>query len=109
MKSEEPSSSITHPSAATPTQPAATPTPGSRVLASPYARALAAEKGINLSAVGSGTGYSGSITSRDLTSVPSQQTPFTDIELTGMRKVSEGEERDGGGRGGGGGGGDTKD
>ena len=68
---------------------------GGRVFASPYARTVAAERGVDLTTL-QGTGYSGLVTSRDVLKAtptsPSSTTPappggFTDIPLTGMRKV----------------------
>jgi pyruvate dehydrogenase E2 component (dihydrolipoamide acetyltransferase) len=68
---------------------------GGRVFASPYARTVAAERGVDLTTL-QGTGYSGLVTSRDVLKAtptsPSSTTPappggFTDIPLTGMRKT----------------------
>lgn len=89
-----------------PPQPAATPAPtpvatpaqtssGDRVIASPYARKLAGEDGIDLSSV-QGTGPGGRIVAADLDGASQAQTlvssapateAFEDIPLTQMRKV----------------------
>jgi pyruvate dehydrogenase E2 component (dihydrolipoamide acetyltransferase) len=84
--------------AAAPT-PAAAPAPGSdgRVKASPVARRMAAEKGIDLASI-SGSGPEGRIIKRDVESAqPGQRaasaapaaigTAFTDVPLSQMRKV----------------------
>lgn len=52
-----------------PAAPVSTPATTDRVFASPLARALAAEKGLSLAAVTKGSGFEGSITSKDLTKV----------------------------------------
>ena len=70
------------PAAAVPAATATAPSPAAastdRVFASPLARKLAAEQGISLAAVSRGTGFEGSITSKDLTQVakaPASPTP----------------------------------
>jgi len=70
------------PAAAVPAAAATSPAPAAastdRVFASPLARKLAAEQGISLAAVSSGSGFEGSITSKDLVQVakaPAAPTP----------------------------------
>ncbi|KAI8502234.1 hypothetical protein Bbelb_198220 [Branchiostoma belcheri] len=81
---------------------AAPPTPGARVVASPLAKKLAADKGIDLSMV-SGTGPGGRIRSQDIEAFTPAAAPvpavapaapaaapvgtFVDIPLTNVRKV----------------------
>ncbi|XP_078664491.1 dihydrolipoyllysine-residue acetyltransferase component of pyruvate dehydrogenase complex, mitochondrial-like [Branchiostoma floridae x Branchiostoma belcheri] len=85
-----------------PTPAAAPPTPGARVVASPLAKKLAADKGIDLSMV-SGTGPGGRIRSQDIEAFTPAAAPapavaaaapaaapvgtFVDIPLTNVRKV----------------------
>ncbi|CAH8596397.1 unnamed protein product [Heterobilharzia americana] len=79
--------------------PTTTKTSGGRVVASPYARLLAAEKGIDLSRV-TGTGMNGMIRSTDLSTAPTTAAStttaggpivadgkFEDISITNMRSV----------------------
>jgi len=102
------------PSAAPPAPPAATsslpppprPTPavGGRVFASPAAKRVAAERGIDLSLIKTGSGMEGMITSKDvenftvpppvvstpvstMTTFPSAVGDFTDLETSNIRKV----------------------
>ncbi|XP_066993208.1 dihydrolipoyllysine-residue acetyltransferase component of pyruvate dehydrogenase complex, mitochondrial [Anabrus simplex] len=63
------------PPAAAPVPAAAPAPPGARVFASPLARKLAAEKGIQLSDIGKGSGVYGSITARDLEGVAPSAAP----------------------------------
>ncbi|XP_026681992.1 uncharacterized protein LOC103512808 [Diaphorina citri] len=89
--------------------PAPSPTPvpsqktsgGTRVYASPLAKRLAAEKGLDLSSIGAGSGLFGSITSADLSKAskagavaapsksakPTANGPFTDLPVSGVRGV----------------------
>lgn len=83
--------------------PAATPawSGGERVFTSPLARRLAAEKGLDLAAVGSGSGMYGSITSADLGKAPVAPAPtfvaarpaavpgaaYTDLPVSSVRAV----------------------
>ena len=78
-----------------------------RVFVSPYARSLLAEQGRSAAGI-QGTGYSGAVTSRDViaagggatTAAPSATTgSFTELPLTGMRKVGWMERGMGGSRG----------
>ncbi|QPG77383.1 hypothetical protein FOA43_004796 [Brettanomyces nanus] len=78
--------------------PAATAAPTDRILASPYAKLLALEKGLSLKGV-KGTGPNGRITAKDvdaLAAKPAEAAPngaaaaaasFEDIPLTNMRKT----------------------
>lgn len=101
------------PAAAAPPPPSPAPQPvftpssvqsashGSRIFASPLAKKLAAEKGLDLASIGQGSGLFGSITSKDLAkaSVASAQTTiaaparvapagsFSDLPTTGVRNV----------------------
>merc|ERR1719445_1905674 len=101
----------TPPAAPTPVNPVSAPkqvsTPtGGRVFASPAAKRVAAERGIDLSQIKSGSGMDGMITSKDvenftpaavaaapsmtappLTSFPAVTGPVTDIEASNVRKV----------------------
>lgn len=76
--------------------------PGGRVFASPLARSLAAEKGIDLKTLGSGSGIYSSITSSDLASAPAAApaappgvppvprvpgAAYTDIPVSNIRAV----------------------
>jgi pyruvate dehydrogenase E2 component (dihydrolipoamide acetyltransferase) len=83
-----------------PVAAAAAPPPpaGGRVFASPLARALAGEKGIDISSFGQGTGFAGSVTSKDLAQAPAGGAAvrpratvggaaFTDIPVSGVRGV----------------------
>jgi pyruvate dehydrogenase E2 component (dihydrolipoamide acetyltransferase) len=82
---------------------AGSPAAGSRVKASPLARRMAAERGLDLSAL-AGSGPEGRIIARDLASVPEASsgpaapaplprrpaaplTPYTDVPLTQIRKT----------------------
>ena len=68
---------------------------GGRIFASPLAKKLAAEKGVDLSLLsGSGSGPDGRVRAQDVlaSSVPQQtiitsKTPYEDIDLTNMRQV----------------------
>lgn len=73
---------------------------GSRVYASPLAKRLAAEKGLDLSSIGAGSGLFGSITSADLSRAskagaapsvsagkPSADGAFTDLPVSAVRGV----------------------
>lgn len=63
---------------------------GGRMFASPLARRLAAEQGIDLSQLGSGSGPGGRIRAQDLAGASQggfQDGGFADIPLTGMRKA----------------------
>jgi len=97
--------------APTPAAPVSAPKPvstpaGGRVFASPAAKRVAAERGIDLSQIKSGSGMDGMITSKDvenftpaavasapsmtappLTSFPAVTGPVTDIEASNVRKV----------------------
>jgi len=78
-----------------------TPVAGGRVFASPAAKRVAAEKGIDLNLIKAGTGLDGMITSKDVESFtpPAMAAPaltsfpqlggadFTDLETSNMRKV----------------------
>merc|ERR1719304_126537 len=99
------------PPAPTPVNPVSAPKPvstptGGRVFASPAAKRVAAERGIDLSQIKSGSGMDGMITSKDvenftpvavaaapsmtappLTSFPAVTGPVTDIEASNVRKV----------------------
>lgn len=55
--------------------PVSAPATTDRVFASPLARALAAEKGLSLAAVNKGSGFEGSITSKDLAKVAAAPAP----------------------------------
>ncbi|EPB71428.1 pyruvate dehydrogenase complex dihydrolipoamide acetyltransferase [Ancylostoma ceylanicum] len=76
--------------------PAAAPPPGGRVSATPFAKKLAAERGVDLGAV-AGTGPGGRILAADLAGAPAGGAParapavpgadFTDIPLTNMRRT----------------------
>ncbi|CAG7718067.1 unnamed protein product [Allacma fusca] len=60
-------------SAPTPSAPASAPSissssSGSRILASPFARLLASDKGIDLTSISQGSGFLGSVTAKDLDS-----------------------------------------
>ncbi|XP_064383263.1 dihydrolipoyllysine-residue acetyltransferase component of pyruvate dehydrogenase complex, mitochondrial-like [Halichondria panicea] len=76
-------------------QPLTTPT-GGRAIASPYAKNLASQQGINLQSV-QGSGPGGRIVSKDLLSIATQPLAaavaspdggdYTDIELSNMRKT----------------------
>lgn len=63
---------------------------GSRVFASPLARRLAADQGINLSSL-SGSGPGGRIIAQDLVNAPTSGGipggTFSDVQLTGMRRA----------------------
>ena len=96
------------PPAARPAAPAA-PAAGGRVFASPAAKRLAAEKGVDLSQIQTGSGMDGMITSKDVESFkpvaapapvsapsmaaapistfPTVSGPVTDIEASNVRKV----------------------
>ncbi|KAF4517593.1 hypothetical protein B566_EDAN008582 [Ephemera danica] len=73
------------------------PSPGSRVFASPFARKLAAEQGLDISSVGQGSGLFGSVTSADLAragSAPGPSAaampsgaPYTDVAVSNIRGV----------------------
>ncbi|RWS24951.1 Dihydrolipoyllysine-residue acetyltransferase component of pyruvate dehydrogenase complex-like protein [Leptotrombidium deliense] len=87
----------------TPAPPAAAPsqqfrpaaTAGSRLFASPFAKKLANEQGLDLTSMaGAGTGPGGRIVSKDLASAPSAVSgaaitgaAYVDIPLTGMRQT----------------------
>ena len=93
------------PAAPPPASRPAAPAGGGRVFASPAAKRLAAEKGVDLTQVLSGSGMDGMITSKDvehftpasavaapstpapLTSFPTLTGPVTDIEASNVRKV----------------------
>ncbi|KAG8229871.1 hypothetical protein J437_LFUL008261 [Ladona fulva] len=93
-----PPSPVVPPPTVAPPTPAAT-TPGGRVFASPLARRLAAEKGLDLGAVGSGSGMYASVTSADLTAAPAAAAAppaaiprapgaaYTDIPVSNIRAV----------------------
>ncbi|XP_046374636.2 dihydrolipoyllysine-residue acetyltransferase component of pyruvate dehydrogenase complex, mitochondrial-like [Haliotis rufescens] len=76
--------------------PVAAPSPGGRVFASPYAKTLAAEKGVNLGVV-SGSGPDGQVRAQDVLSFTPSAAPlaapavpgaaFTDIPLSNVRQV----------------------
>lgn len=78
----------------TPQQTTSTTISGGRVLASPYAKAIATEKGIDLQFV-QGTGPSRRIIAKDVLQsvgqpgivIPTTGTTYEDISLTGMRKT----------------------
>ncbi|XP_071451925.1 dihydrolipoyllysine-residue acetyltransferase component of pyruvate dehydrogenase complex, mitochondrial [Hetaerina americana] len=83
-----------------PPQPAAPTGGGGRVFATPLARKLAAEKGIDLGGLGSGSGMYASITAADLASAPAagaaapmaapSRVPgaaFTDLPVSNIRAV----------------------
>ncbi|TNN05944.1 Dihydrolipoyllysine-residue acetyltransferase component of pyruvate dehydrogenase complex isoform 3 [Schistosoma japonicum] len=87
------------PTPVTPTPTSKTPTCGERIVASPYARCLAAEKGLDLSQV-VGTGIDGMIRSVDLSAAPTSlkattmttspipvSGKFEDISVSNMRSV----------------------
>ncbi|XP_075211073.1 dihydrolipoamide S-acetyltransferase muc [Lycorma delicatula] len=65
----------------------------SRIYASPLARKLAAERGINLETIGTGSGLFGSVTSKDIAkasvTAPSAKpsAPFTDKKVSSIRRV----------------------
>lgn len=91
------------PKAAAPSPPQASPgfggassgAPGGRIFASPFAKALAASKGIELSAVGQGSGPGGRIIGQDIASAspmasasaPVSDAPYVDLPLSGMRQT----------------------
>lgn len=69
---------------------------GGRIFASPFAKALASSKGLDLSAIGQGSGPGGRIIAQDVlsssTTTPTNVAPvaggsFVDIPLTGMRQT----------------------
>lgn len=68
---------------------------GDRIFASPFAKTIAAQKGINISMLGQGSGPGGRIVAQDLSSASPISTPsasslganFIDIPLTGMRQT----------------------
>lgn len=72
---------------------------GERVFASPLARRVAAEKGLDLAAVGSGSGMYGSVTSADLEKAPVAAPPvaarpaavqtvtYTDLPVSNIRAI----------------------
>lgn len=88
-------------------RPVSTPAAGGRVFASPAAKRVAAERGVDLSQIKTGSGMDGMITSKDvesftptaaaaaapsftaapLTSFPTITGPVTDIEASNVRKV----------------------
>jgi pyruvate dehydrogenase E2 component (dihydrolipoamide acetyltransferase) len=93
------------PKAATSSQPSPAPQSGGRVKASPLARRIAAERGVDLGGV-SGTGPEGRIVARDLEGIAagirseavvplplprsaprSAEQPYTDVPLTQIRKT----------------------
>lgn len=84
--------------------PIPAPSAGDRVYASPLAKRLAAEKGLNLASVGSGSGLFGAVKTSDLSratagaaasapsaaapvGAPAAGGPFTDIPLSSIRNV----------------------
>ncbi|KAL5493444.1 hypothetical protein EMCRGX_G014628 [Ephydatia muelleri] len=80
-----------------PTPPPATPreqvnVPPGRIFASPYAKTLAAEKGLDLATI-KGSGPSGRVVSKDVLAAqatggqPTAGATYTDIELSNMRKT----------------------
>lgn len=64
---------------------------GGRLFASPLARRLGSEQGLDLTSIGSGSGPGGRIIAADLSrAVPGvmrDDLPLTDIQLTGMRRA----------------------
>lgn len=84
------------PAAPTPAPDSRSPTPDSRVLSSPLARRIAAEKGVDISSV-SGSGPAGRVIAKDVQSAqpgmprpltPGPGTPsFEDVPLTQIRKT----------------------
>jgi pyruvate dehydrogenase E2 component (dihydrolipoamide acetyltransferase) len=86
----------TAPAAPAPTAPAAAPQPTGRVKASPLARRLASERGLDLGAV-QGSGPGGRIVRRDVEGAAASASPavaaplpaegYEDIELSQMRKT----------------------
>ncbi|XP_074602184.1 dihydrolipoamide S-acetyltransferase muc [Brevipalpus obovatus] len=69
--------------------------PGGRIFASPLAKNLAAQKGIDISMFGQGSGPGGRIVAQDVASgapspaasAPMSGAPYVDIPLTGMRQT----------------------
>jgi len=119
-KAAAPAAAAPTPAPAAPPPPAPTPTPapppaaapaaprasaGGRAFASPAAKRLAAERGIDLTQIQSGSGMDGMITSKDVekfkapaavsapapamatTAFPAMTGPVTDIEASNVRKV----------------------
>lgn len=104
-KKDTPAKQATPAAAPPPSQPASaaarTPTPaptsGSRIFASPFARVLAAERGLDLNSFGQGSGFAGSITAKDIESgkgraaagagASASGASFTDIPVSNIRGV----------------------
>ena len=75
--------------AAPPPPPAGRPSPGGRLFASPLAKRLASEQGLDLSSLaGAGSGPGGRVIASDLANASSGSSgSYSDIQLTGMRRT----------------------